>query len=418
MRDPSKPLNVVQIPRRFVREEWGGMETVVLETGKRLLAMGHQTEVLTANALARSNHETIEGLKITRTPYFYPYLGLSADARNQMDLRAGNLFSFDLMRQLRRMNNLDLIHLHTMGYLGSIGRREARRRRIPYVLSLHGGAFDMPTEQLDMLTAPTKGTLPWGKAIGFAMGSRKVVPDADVIICVGQPEQQAAQERFPEKKVVYLPNGVDPARFADGKGERFRDKYAIPSHATMILTVARIDPQKNQLLAVELLKKLRADTPDVHLVLIGPVTDEPYLEKLKQAAAQAGVADALCIVPGLAAGDPLLVDAYHAADVFLLPSMHEPFGIVILEAWAAGLPVLASRVGGVPFFVEDGVDGFLFEPGDAADSARAYHALMGSDAQASAERGREKVVREYTWDAISERLLALYREAIDAHPIR
>ena len=80
-------MNIVQIPRRFVSSHWGGTETVILETCKRLLKMGHHTEIICPNALAHQNEahqnrEVIGGANIVRASYFYPYMGLSREAKD------------------------------------------------------------------------------------------------------------------------------------------------------------------------------------------------------------------------------------------------------------------------------------------------------------------------------------------------
>lgn len=413
-------MNIVQIPRRFVRSDWGGTETVVLETCKQLLQMGHHTEILCPNALADRDVEIIDGVRVRRVPYFYPYWGLREEARWQLDKKGGNLFSFALMRALKRYPELDLIHLHTMKRLGGIGRHVARQRHIPYVVSLHGGVFDVPVEEAQSWTAPTQGAYEWGKVLGWWVGSRRVLDDAAAILCVGQEEQRQTQRRFPHKKVIHLPNGVDPNRFAHGDGVGFRQRYRIPLSAQVVLTVGRIDPQKNQLLAVRLLPELLKEAPEVHLLLIGPVTNDAYYEQLCRAVRERGLTGYVTIIPGLDAASQELVDAYHAADVFLLPSIHEPFGIVILEAWAAGLPVLASRVGGVPSFVTDGQDGLLVEPGDEQALLQAFRALVKNDQHrhALAMAGQVKAREHYSWDKITERLVHIYEEAIHENPFR
>jgi glycosyltransferase involved in cell wall biosynthesis len=126
------------------------------------------------------------------------------------------------------------------------------------------------------------------------------------------------------------------------------------------------------------------------------------------------------LVPGLQADNPALVDAFHAADLFVLPSSHEPFGIVILEAWAAGRPVVASRVGGIPSFVEDGVDGMLVEPGDAGGFADAVSACLSNSEKAAslAVAGQAKAGAHYSWEAVTGQLLELYREVLHEHPLR
>ena len=413
-------MRIVQIPRRFVQSDWGGTETVILEMSKGLEALGHHTEILCPSALSSTAKETIGGIAVSRFSYFYPYWGLSSAARLQLDRKGGNLFSFSLMRALYRYPNLDLIHLHTGKRLGAIGRHVAAKRKLPYVISLHGGVYDVPAGEARTWTAPTEGKFEWGKALGWWTGARRVLDDAAVIICVGQNEQIEAQRRFPRKNVVHLPNGVDAGHFASGDGAGFRARHAIAVDDFVIVVVGRIDPQKNQLLALRLLAQLRRDGQRAHLVLIGPVTNAEYEAKLSREIESGGLAAWVTLIRGLVSDDPELVNAYHAADLFLLPSVHEPFGIVILEAWAAGLPVVASRVGGVPSFVRDGEDGILFPP----DDLNVVHRIV-TDLSANpearrrlADAGKKRAQGEFGWDRISKRLVGIYEEAIHENSLR
>lgn len=407
-------MRIIQVPRRFVSSHWGGTETVILETCKRLLNKGHDTRIVCPDALSDIDRETIEGVDIQRVPYFYPYIGLNSEARRQLDQKGGNLFSTALMKVLNQENELDLIHLHTGKRLGGIGRHVALKRGIPYVISLHGGVFDVPQAESEAMTAPTAGALEWGKLLGWWVGSRRVFDDAAAIICVGAAEQIETKKRYPNKEVIFLPNGVDPDRFARGDGAAFRQNYAIPSDAPLIMTVGRIDPQKNQRFAIELMASLRPSMPDIHLALIGPVTNDSYFEQIKNDIKKTGLDRNITIIPGLAAGSRELTDAYHAADVFFLPSVHEPFGIVILEAWAAGLPVIAARVGGIPSFVEDGRDGILINTTSLDESLQAVNNLLADKGhrQMLSQAGRNKAVSTYSWDKITDDLIHIYESAI------
>jgi glycosyltransferase involved in cell wall biosynthesis len=416
-------MQVLQVPRRFVRSDWGGTETVILETSKALQALGHHTEIYCPRALSTQDHEVIDGIPVTRFDYVYPYFGLSETARVQMDRKGGNLFSFPLMRGLRRFPNLDLIHLHAGKRLGAIGRYVAAQRKLPYVISLHGGVYDVPAGEAQTWTAPAQGTLEWGKVLGWWVGARRVLDDAAAIICVGQKELMETQARHPKQKVVHLPNGVDARRFARcgaGGDGGFRARRGIASDAFVILVVGRIDPQKNQLLAVRLLAELRREMPGAHLVLVGPVTNAEYDQSLSKEISALGVGAHVTLIRGLETSDPDLVNAYHAADLFLLPSVHEPFGIVILEAWAAGLPVVASNVGGVPSFVSDGENGCLFPSGDLGALLSAVRALIGDPDRRRniADAGRKKATEEFGWDRITRRLVSIYEEAIHANSLR
>jgi glycosyltransferase involved in cell wall biosynthesis len=237
---------------------------------------------------------------------------------------------------------------------------------------------------------------------------------------VGYPESVKAQEKMPDKKVVYLPNGADTRRFAEGDGPGFRRARGIPEDVFVLLTLARIDSQKNQLLPVRMLPELLKREPKTHVVLVGNVTNTAYHDKVLKTAEDLGVREHLTVIPGIASDSPDLTAAYHAADAFLLPSIHEPFGIVILEAWSAGLPVIASRIGGIPHFVDDGVDGLLFDLEDDASFLRAFEGVSGNPerARALADAGRRKAREHYDWDVIADRLIGVYEDAIRENSLR
>lgn len=413
-------MHTVQLVRRFVREDWGGTETVIFETSKRLIAMGHHAEVLCTLATAQGTSDNFDGISVRRFPYFYPYIGLNNAAKRVLDKKGGSPFSFSLMRALLKTPQLNLMHLHAGNRIGGIGRYVARKRKIPYVISLHGGVFDVPEEEKTSWTAPTRGAFEWGKVLGLWVGSRRVMMDASAILCVGYQESVLVQERLPNNRVIYLPNGADTQRFSDGDGAAFRDKHNIPHDAKVVLTLARIDAQKNQHMSARLLPSFRDIAPKTHLLIVGNVTNPSYYEQLLKIVETAGISGHVTIVPGIPSDSSDLVDAYHAADVFLLSSFHEPFGIVILEAWSAGLPVLASNVGGLPHFVEDGTDGLLFDPNDDDSLVQVFRQLNadGALAQRLAEAGRAKVYSEYDWDVVTRKLVGIYEDVIRENPFR
>ena len=408
-------MTIVQVPRRFVRSHWGGTETVILETSRRLLANGHRTEILCPDALADNRDEMVEGVHVRRFPYFYPYIGLRPDARRLLDFRGGNLFSPALLGALLRYPGLDLIHLHTQLRLGGIARTAARLRGIPYVVSLHGGLFDAPAAMQADYVAPTRGTLEWGKALGWMVGSRRVIDDADVVFVLGRREEAEVRRRHPRPRVVYLPNGVEADRFQTGDGAGFRRQLGLAAGDQVLLCVGRIDPQKGQVQAVRALASLLPTHPRARLVLAGGVTNEPYAEALSREVAERGLTAQVRIVPGIPPA--AIPDAYHAADAFMLPSAHEPFGIVILEAWASGLPVVAHRVGGVPDFVRDGEDGLLVQPDDPEGLVRGLARVLDSrdEARRLAAAGLARARNEFSWDAIARRLATVYEETLRGH---
>ncbi|EQD44978.1 glycosyl transferase family protein, partial [mine drainage metagenome] len=117
---------------------------------------------------------------------------------------------------------------------------------------------------------------------------------------------------------------------------------------------------------------------------------------------------------GFLADESLLAAAMTEAEALVLPSEYEAFGLVLLEALAHGTPVIASRVGGIPEFIEPERSGLLVPPGDAAALTDAMEQLRSDPARARqwGRYGREEVVPRYTWEACADRLDALFREVV------
>ncbi|MCG8457230.1 MAG: glycosyltransferase family 4 protein [Holophagales bacterium] len=417
-------MNTVQITRRFTESAWGGTETVVLETSRRLQQLGHKSEIMTTTALDPARLSSIRGIRVERHPYFYPWLGLGRSDRRRLDEKGGNLFSLSLGRALAR-RGVDVIHLHTGKRLGGIVRTVARHKRVPYIVSLHGGWIDVPREEKERWTPRRSGSsapLEWGKVLGLLVGSRRVLKDAAAVLCVNPSEREKIAERLPGQRVEWMPNGVDSQAFAEGRGEVFRARFGIPDSRRLLMVVGRVDPQKNQQLAVDILARLQAggqpSTEGWHLAMIGPTTDLDYEQSLRERLdREADLAGRVTWIPGLESGSADLVNAYHAADFLLVPSIHEPFGIVVLEAWAAGTPVVASRVGGLAGLIRDEVDGLLVSGYSAREWADRIARLDSAESfrRSLCSTGLSRARNELDWSQITRRLEALYREVRSAH---
>ena len=407
---------ILHVPRRFVAEEWGGTETVILEISRQQQRSGWQPEIVTSMALAKRREETIGGVPVKRYPYCYPFFGLSAADCAALDKKGGNLLSFSLFAALWRAKDVRLYHAHALKRLGGEVRTAARLRKKPFVVSLHGGVFDVPQAELGTMLKPIENKTEWGKPFGALFGSRRVLSDADYVICVGQSEMEKARKELTHDRIAYLPNGVDCAKFTTGDGAAFRARHGIPAGALLALNISRIDTQKNQLLLLEAFARFHREQPEAHLILIGPETQPAYAGKLREFVTANGLGGRVKLLPGMRNDNPELIQAFHACDVFVLPSMHEPFGIVVLEAWSAGKPVIVSRVGGLQALVRDGETGFFFDP-NAPDAAASLAARLGTLAGSPAlrkqlgEAGRGEALACYDWAKIGRQLETLYQRA-------
>ena len=410
------PNRILHVPRRFVAEEWGGTETVILEISRQQQRAGARPEIMTSLALARAREETIGGVPVRRYPYSYPFFGLSAADRAAMDKKGGNLLSLSLFCALLTRSEVRLFHAHALKRLGGEVRTAARWRKKPFVVSLHGGVFDVPEAERAQMMQPIANKPEWGKFFGAFFGSRRILEDADQVICVGQSEYDKARGQLGHDRIAYLSNGVDSMKFATGDGAAFRRKHNIPTDAFLVLNISRIDSQKNQKLLLAGFARFRALHPAAYLILIGPETQPEYAAALRQFLAENNLTGCAKLLPGLRNDNPELQDAFHACDVFVLPSMHEPFGIVVLEAWSAGRPVIVNRVGGLKSLVRDGENGLFISPGEQGtpeDLAARLTALAASPAlrQSLAAAGQTEARTRYDWSRVAAQLEELYQAA-------
>ncbi len=403
-------MKIIHVPRRMTLKSWGGTESVVAALSSMQQRQGHAPEIHTSRALDPEPTGMIGTVPVHRHAHHYPWLQIDPRTRDQMDRVGGNLVSLELHRTLRRMKDANVFHLHTAKRMGGIVRAAARHHGVPYVVTLHGGLVGRTTAPVSDEARVPAPKLEWGRALGWMVGSRRVLHDAAAVTYMA-PEDGARLREMGISNAVHVPNGVDAARFRFGDGARFRRRLGVAPEARLALCMGRIDPQKNQRGLLPVLAALTANH-DLHLALVGPVTDPDYAEAIDREATRLGIGHRVHRVGGIGAGSQELVDAYHAADVLTVPSIHEPFGIVILEAWAAGLPVVANRVGGIPHFARSGQDSLLVEPGDALGWHRALDATLahGDAVKARTARARQRARTEFDWALIADRYLELYGE--------
>lgn len=419
MNDPAA-RRIVHVPRRYTAHEWGGTETVIQEISRQQQKDGWTPEIHTSKGLDPTPSELIAGVPVFRYDYCYPFFGLAEADRLAMDKKGGNLLSWSLHRAFMQMNDVRVFHAHALNRIGGHVRYAARKKNRPYVVTLHGGVFDVPPAERAALAKPAEKKLEWGRLFGMLLGSRKVLPEADHVLCVGYSEFEKAREKLPHDRVSYLPNGVDPAKFANGDGAAFRQKYGIPQDRFLVGNISRIDFQKNQLQLVEAFARFHRTNPMGHLLLCGPETQPDYAAKIGQVIEGNGLQSAVTRIPGVRNDSPDLVNGFHACDVFVLASIHEPFGIVCLEAWSSGCALIGAKVGGVKGLIRDGENGYFFDPAseDAvatlADRLSQLAANPGLRSQMAAA-GLKDVKANYTWQKVCAQLESVYQAAAARH---
>ena len=395
-------MKIAHIVRRFTFSEWGGTESVVWNIARQQKAQGLTPEILCTAALDKTGVEVVDGITIRRFPYFYPYFPMPQTDRLALDKKGGNPFVPEMMKTLRQ-GNYDVFHIHAGGRIAQSVSLLGRKLHTPCVMSLHGGSCAIPEQEMALMLKPLKHKFSYGGIIDRLKRTR-FAPESrmDLLLALSKEETTALQNRFPQTKVQTFPNGILHRELPDA-GD-FRKKYNIPETAKIILCISRIDYQKNQKILLELLNS----TADTHLLLIGPVTAAWYFEELQKRAEELRLTERLTVIPGLPPDSVELRQALQTADCFILPSRHEPFGIAALEALDAGVPLIASAVGGLKDFLQDKENALLFEDNNATALCSAYDKLDSLREKLTAN-GKE-TAKEYNWQTLAEKLTAIYRE--------
>jgi sugar transferase (PEP-CTERM/EpsH1 system associated) len=216
---------------------------------------------------------------------------------------------------------------------------------------------------------------------------------------------------IPAERVVTIYNGVDTARFSP-QG----DSYALPEgifapDTIVIGTIGRLDPVKNHVLLARAAARLLGLRPNlrarVRLAIIG---DGPERERIETVLRETGIRDAAWL-PGFRDDTPAL---YRKFDVFVLPSRREGISNTLLEAMASGRPVVATRIGGNPEIVPDGIVGRLVEPEDVDALAQAILRYVDDLdlARAHGKAGRAHVLRSFSLDAMVKSYDEVYRSLL------
>lgn len=401
-------LRVAHVLRKFDPREWGGTETHVYEVTRRLPRLGWDSEVHAPDG-PDAGAGPLE-VPLCRYHAFLPVVG-RAESRRALIANAGNIASFEEPLRLFLDGGIALSHLHTMGRIGGAVRTAMRLSARPYVVSVHGPFL----ANRDWLEADTRrraaGVIDLGKPLGFLFGARRVVTDAARVITFNEEERRAIAELVGDR-AVRMDHGVDEERLSSGSAERARTRWPALADVPVVALVGRLCSQKNQVLAV---RAFAAGAPaDHHLVLAGAATDHGYQERIEREAHRLGVRDRVHVLGNLDAKTEV-PDLYALARALLVTSSHEAFGLIVLEGWASGTPVLFPRHSGLADIADAlGHEEAVVPTLEPEDWAAALRRLLADDAlcSANAEAGRALVRRRYNWDRVAAELAELYEDVL------
>jgi glycosyltransferase involved in cell wall biosynthesis len=403
-------MNVAVLAHSFPRFPGDTHGPFVKALSEAIVARGHSVHALIPfDPELRPDRATT--LRIHPFRYVWPdrfhRLGYSRTLRRDVGMRGSAWFQAPLyfvaaeraLGRLVRRERIDLIHAHWLLPNGFVAGRVAARSAIPYVVTLHGSDVFM-AERNPLFRAMAKSA-----ALGAAHITSCSAELRERLIRVAGHEV--------EDRIHLIPNGTDlvpaPSR-------------ATPGATRVVVAAGRLVDKKGFGYLIEAMPAILARNPGVRFVIGGGGELAGALEAQARAL---GVLDHVRITGMLAHHEMLALVA--GADVFVMPSIRDSGGnvdglpVVVLEAMAAGRPVVATDVSGIPLAVEHGRTGLLVPEKNADAIAGAVADLLENPQRARAlgEAGRARVERELNWDAIAARHDELYRtSAVRAAPPR
>lgn len=393
-RDGGRPCYLFVLP--WGLEHPGGVNQVVIRLARQMaLAGSYEPLVLIADWQARDPQwGEWQGIRTVRWRLRAP--PLEVGIRQRMGFWLWRLRFFPAFRAFLRQQNVAVINPHNPTEaaisLEALARDAEPRPRL--LLSFHGSDVNGIAGR----PAPVRDR--W----------RQLCARVDTLVsCSHDLARQVHTVLGREAAVVH--NGVDAPAFRAMAGSR-------PARIRRsILNVGRFEPKKGQDVLIEAFAALASEYPDLDLVLVG--ADDAVLPLLRQRSAELRIGERVRFHPD--APHPQVALHMASATVFALPSRIEPFGIVLLEAGALALPVVASAVGGIPEIVEHGPTARLVPPDDVAALTAALRALLDDphEARAMGRRLQDHVDRHFSWARAHAQYVRLARPGTAApSPVR
>ena len=391
--DASKDPSVLMFSWEYPPLIMGGLARHVDDLSQALAEQGQEVSVLTSragDAPAFSVNHQVCAYRVA------PYQIAGEDINFHDWVLQLNMVFLNLAQQIIPAQPFAILHAHDW-LVGAASLGIKRYWRLPLVATIHatehgrnGGIFTQLQKKIHEQ-------------------ERELVEQADRVICCSNYMAEEISELFQilPKKITVIENGVMPDKVKSSPlKNRDRRRYARDNEAILYF-VGRLVREKGLETLLQALPQILATFPATKLVISG---QGPMLASLQELAQTLGIVQHVVFTGFI--NDRERNTLLATADAAVFPSHYEPFGIVALEAMAAGIPVVAADVGGMGEVIEHGKDGLKFPPGDAQALATAIGHLLADQALRDrlAKAGQQKAITTYSWQSLAEKTAQLYRE--------
>jgi glycosyltransferase involved in cell wall biosynthesis len=341
----------------------GGASRIVADLLNHGKEQFNMTLVTGGDDLPNDLQERLPGISVTVLPELVRDISPLSDFRCYFKLKA-----------LFKNEHFDIVHTHS-SKAGFLGRLAAKKSKIPFIIHTPHGTIHLPGSKIPGIpkSAIVQRILLYSE--------RYAGRNTDILTTLTKAEKEHCTElrlsNSANTIVVY--NGIDLKAYAHSPERRksIRQQFEIDDSDLLLFSAGRLTTEKGHLYLVRSFKEIAEEFPHTKLIIAGDGREKDIMAK----EASELIGNGRLMFPGFMQDIPGMLSA---ADIFVLPSLYEGFGLAALEAMAAGLPVIASDVGGLPELINAGKDGYLFNSTDTNDLSTKIRKLL-----ASAELRRE-----------------------------
>lgn len=368
----------------------GGVAAHVTELAAALARKGHRIHVFTRHAVGQADHDRRDDVHYHRCTYS-PHSDFVDDINNMCRAMVDRVFEVENL-----VGRFDVIHAHD--WLTANAMIWIKQGRLhPCLFTIHSTEY-----------ARCGNAFPMGRSERIRAQERAGTCWADHVIAVSQAtkDEIAWMYEVPPWKTSVVYNGVSPQRFDESTDpDADKRRYHIGPHDPTILFCGRLSWQKGPDILVNAIPGILRQHPSSRFMFAG---EGDMSDALESQIRQLGVSHAVRFL-GYRQGDEL-IRLYKLAEAVCVPSRNEPFGIVVLEAWSANKPVIATQNGGPAEYVRHEVDGLKIYPNPESVTWGVNQMFCDFDrARWMGQNGRKAVQERFTWDTITEQMLAIYQ---------
>ncbi|WP_018084812.1 glycosyltransferase family 4 protein [Desulfurispora thermophila] len=388
-------MRVLMLSWEYPPKSVGGLAQHVYDLTRALVKQGVEVHLVTLAAGGVPAEEIVHGVRVYRVE---PY-NLSAHNFVNWATQMNIALLEKIIYLQQKMGGFALVHAHD--WLVAFAARAVKHAlRIPLLATIHATEY--------------------GRNYGLHTDMQRQISDIEwwlcfeawKVICCSHYMRGEVRHVFqlPEDKVIVIPNGVDVSNFSTVSTQARREHYAAPDEK-IVFYVGRLVREKGVQVLLDAAPQILRHYPQAKFVIAGR---GQYEGTLRYQAEQMGIAHRIYFTGYV--DDALRNSLYKWASVAVFPSLYEPFGIVALEAMAAGTPVVVSDTGGLSEIVRHGVDGLKAYAGNPASLAEMILQILHNDelAERLRQTAYRRVVEQFSWSQIAARTAEVYRQVVEA----